>query len=309
MKEYVRGRSLLVCTFLAFLAVGASIAKAAPEDHPLIKRYPGSTLSERKDPGFSNYKVVTGVDQKGKTDDEIIKSTSVSGDLTRLVYENPKERSGLEIFTNYREGLEKAGFKVLFACAEAACGPSWASSRWARVNGMQVVSSPMWYLAARRQADGTDTYVAVSVTKTRHQIDVLQRQQMDRGLVTVTAEALKKGLMTEGKAVLDGIFFDHDKATIKPESKAALDVIGKFLKDDPKLKVYIVGHTDSAGALDYNLNLSRQRAQAVVNALVKDYGIAADRLSAHGVGPLSPAKTNRSDQGKAENRRVEMVER
>jgi outer membrane protein OmpA-like peptidoglycan-associated protein len=166
----------------------------------------------------------------------------------------------------------------------------------------------MWYLAAKRQNGSQAAYVALSVIKLRHEIDILQQGEMEKGLVTVTAEALNRGLSAEGKAVLDGIVFDHDKATIKPESKPALDVIGKFLKDHPNLKVFIVGHTDSAGSLDYNQKLSQQRAQAVVNALVKDYGIAAGRLSAHGVGPLAPARTNRNEQGKGQNRRVEMVE-
>jgi outer membrane protein OmpA-like peptidoglycan-associated protein len=64
-----------------------------------------------------------------------------------------------------------------------------------------------------------------------------------------------------------------------------------------------------AGTLDYNLKLSQQRAQAVVDALVKTYGIVPTRLAAHGVGPLSPSRTNRSEDGKSQNRRVEMVER
>ena len=174
---------------------------------------------------------------------------------------------------------------------------------------MRYISSPMWYLAARRQGGDEESYVALSVIKRLHQIDVLQVKSMERGLVTVTAAALERGLTSEGKAVLDGILFDHDKATIKPESKQALEVIARFLKDNPGLKVFIVGHTDGVGAFDYNLKLSQQRAQAVVAALTKDYGIAADRLAAHGVGPLSPARTNRSDEGKSENRRVEMVER
>lgn len=301
-------RSCLFVCLAAVCLLAPQLALAA-EDHPLIKRYPGSTLTEREDPGFRDYKLVTGVNQQGKTDDEILPSTRVSGDLTRLLYDNPADRSALEIFTNYKEGLEKAGFKTLFECRETACGPSFASSRWGRVNGMRIFAAPMWYLAARRQKGDEDSYVALVVTQRKHQIDVLQRQQMERGLVTVTAEALKKGLATEGKAVLDGILFDHDKATIKPESKAALDVIAKFLKDNPNLKVFIVGHTDTVGALEYNLNLSRQRAQAVVDALTKNYGIAAARLSAHGVGPLSPASTNRTDPGKSQNRRVEMVER
>jgi OmpA-OmpF porin, OOP family len=285
------------------------LAAATIEDHPLIARYPDSTLVRRDNEGFSNYKVVVGLDQKGKSDDEVIKTTTAAGDLTRLFYDNPKERSPLEIFTNYQEALEKAGFKVVFRCADDACGPSWASSRWGRVNGMRYVSSSMWYLSARRQKDGADTWVALSIIKLRHQIDVLEGKAMERGLVTVTVEALQKGLAADGKAVLDGVVFDHDKATIKPESKPALDAIAAFLKGNPKLKVFIVGHTDTVGTLDYNMNLSKQRAAAVVDALVKTHGIAADRLSAHGVGPLAPAGTNRTEQGKGGNRRVEMVER
>jgi OmpA-OmpF porin, OOP family len=309
MNPRSRSRRLPVLAVFSILAAGLPDLVAAAgrdEDHPLIKRYPGSTLIGRDDPGFSEYKLVTGINANGKTDDEVLPSSKVGGTLTRLYYQNPQGRSSEEIFTNYKEALAGAGFQVLFQCAGTECVAGRAPSRFGRVNGMRHVQSPMWYVAARK---GDETYVAVSVIKFQHQIDVLQRKAMERGLVTVTAEALKQGFAAEGKAVLDGVVFDHDKATIKPESKPALDVIGKFLKDNANLKAFIVGHTDMAGALDYNMKLSQQRAQAVVDALVKDYGIAAARLSAHGVGPLSPAKTNRSDQGKSQNRRVEMVER
>lgn len=311
MNREICVRRGLACIVLTLLIAGTSnLAGAATiEDHPLIKPYPGSTATSRKNEGFSEYKVVVGLDQKGKTDDEIIKSIAVTGELTRLAYENPKDRSPLEIFTNYKEALQGAGFKILFECADSGCGPSWASSRWGRVNGMRYVGSEMRYLAARRQRPGEESYVALSIIKLRHQIDVLQRTEMERGLVVVTAEALKQGFAAEGKAVLDGVVFDHDKATIKPESKPALDTIGKFLKENPNLKAFIVGHTDMVGAFDYNMKLSQQRAQAVVDALVKDYGVAAGRLSPHGVGSLSPVSTNRSEQGKSSNRRVEMVER
>ncbi len=309
MSRSTHRLALFTGTVMALTTFGPpAVSEAAVvKDHPLVQPYSGSTLTRREDEGFSEYKVVVGLDQKGKTDDEVMKTTKASGELTRLFYENPKERSPLEVFNNYKEALERAGFQILFECADTGCGPSWASSRWGRVNGMRYVSSSMWYLAARRQRE--ETYVALSVMKLRHQIDVLEGKPMERGLVTVTAEALQKGLMADGRAVLDGVLFDHDKATIKAESKPALDVIGKYLKDNPGLKVFIVGHTDTAGALDYNLSLSRQRAQAVVDALVKSYGIPAERLAAHGVGPLSPARSNRSDPGRAENRRVEMVER
>jgi OmpA-OmpF porin, OOP family len=311
MSRFKDHLGLLVCIALAWMTAAAPELgeAAAREDHPLIQRYPGSTLTGREDPGFREYKVVVGIDPQGKTDDEVLVSTRASGQLTRLFYQNPQGRSPAEIFANYKEALEGAGFEVLFECSGTACSVARAPSRFDRVNGMKRVSNPMWYLAARYRGEGKETYVAVSVIQFQHQIDVLEVQQMERGLVTVTAEALKKGFAAQGRAVLDGVVFDHDKATIKPESKPALDVIAKFLKDNPNLKAFIVGHTDMVGGLDYNLKLSQQRAQAVVDALVKSYGIAPARLAAHGVGPLAPARTNQSDEGKSENRRVEMVER
>lgn len=279
------------------------------KDHPLIQPYPGSTLTRRDDEGFKEYKAVVGLDQKGKTDDDVIKTVAASGELTRLAYENPRDRSPLELMTNYSEGLRKAGFKVLFQCAAATCGPGWASSRWGRVTGMRYVSNDMHFLSARRDGDTGVVHVAIAVMPLRHAVDILVGKPMETGLVTVTEAALKTGLMSDGRVVLDGVFFDHDKATITAQSKAALDVIGKFLTDNASLNVFIVGHTDLVGAFDYNLNLSRQRAQAVVDRLIRDYKVAAARLSAQGVGPLAPAKTNATEQGKAENRRVEMVAR
>ena len=108
---------LFSCALFTGLAVGAAGARAAePKGHPLIEPYPGSTLSRRESPGFTEYKVIVGTDPKGKTDDEILKSTPVSGELTRLFYENPKDASGLEIFANYKEALAGAGFELLFEC-------------------------------------------------------------------------------------------------------------------------------------------------------------------------------------------------
>jgi outer membrane protein OmpA-like peptidoglycan-associated protein len=163
----------------------------------------------------------------------------------------------------------------------------------------------MRYLAAKGEGGGKEVYVVVLVAKLRHQIQVVEVKPMERGLVT--AQAIEKGLMEKGRVVLDGLFFDHDKATLTPESKPALDVVARYLAAHPDIKVFIVGHTDGTGTFDYNLNLSRERAQAVVAALAGDHGIAAARMSAHGVGPLSPVKANESDANRGENRRVEMV--
>ncbi|MBL8519012.1 MAG: DUF4892 domain-containing protein [Betaproteobacteria bacterium] len=299
-------RVALAC-FITLCAVSSSPAVAAPlKDHPAVTPYAGSVATRRDEDGFRPYSLVTGVNDKGKSDDDGLRTLRVEGIVTRLAYENPKGRSSFEIFTNYREALEKGGFKILFACSTNACGPSYASSRWGRVTGMRYASSDMHYLAAQATRGGQDMYVAVLIAKVRHQVEIVEVGQMQKDLVT--AKALGEGLRKEGRVVLDGIFFDTDKATIKAESKPALDTLAKFLAENASIRAHIVGHTDGSGDFAYNLQLSKNRAAAVMAALISDYKIAAERLAAHGVGPLAPAATNKSEDGRKQNRRVELVE-
>jgi len=112
-----------------------------------------------------------------------------------------------------------------------------------------------------------------------------------------------------GHVAVYGIYFDTDKAEIKPESAAALTEIAKLLNANAALTVLIVGHTDSAGTLEHNMQLSQARAASVVTALVAKHGIAASRLKAMGVGPAAPLASNRTEEGRAKNRRVDLVER
>jgi outer membrane protein OmpA-like peptidoglycan-associated protein len=291
---------------LGAFIVATSAGGATLKDHPLIKPYPGSVLTASQDRGFSEFKIVTGTDAAGATDDEKLQNVLVPGNLTRLSYESPRDRSVLEVSTNYKEALEQAGFGILFACADAQCGP--LRQVIGRLNGTKLTSPEMRFLTASRTQGDRETYVQINMIKLRHEIYVLERTEMERGLVAVTPEAIKQGLLVDGRVVLDGILFDFDKATLKAESKPALDAIAKFLADNPALKAFIVGHTDGTGQIAHNMQLSKDRAAAVVTALVNDYRIAAARLVAHGVGPLSPARTNKNEEGRAENRRVEMVE-
>jgi outer membrane protein OmpA-like peptidoglycan-associated protein len=96
---------------------------------------------------------------------------------------------------------------------------------------------------------------------------------------------------------------------VKPESKPTLDAIAQLLTKNNELLLYVVGHTDDTGAGTANLELSRQRAAAVVAELTGSYKIAPTRLQAQGVGPFAPAANNTSDAGKQKNRRVELVKR
>lgn len=286
--------------------ISSPVIAAEVKNHPAVTPYAGSVATRRDDDGFRSYSLVTAVNEQGKTDEEILQTLRIDGNVIRFSYENPKDRSAHEIYTNYREGLEKGGFQILYACAGKECGPSYATSRWGRVTGLRYTSPEMRYIAAKGKKDGQEIYVAVLVAKLRHQVEIVEVSQMEKGLVT--AKAIGDGLMLEGRVVLEGIFFDTDKATIKAESKPALDTIAKFLADHATLTAYIVGHTDGTGEFGYNMQLSKDRAAAVVAALVNNYKISPTRLAAHGVGPLSPTRTNKSDAGRMQNRRVEMVE-
>ena len=137
-------------------------------------------------------------------------------------------------------------------------------------------------------------------------IEIVEPKAMPTGQVTVDAKALGQGLASEGRIALYGLQFDTGKTEIKPESGAQLDQMVSALKAQPALKVLIVGHTDNVGAVDANLTLSQGRAQAVVAALVQR-GIAAGRLQARGVANFSPLASNAAEDGRARNRRVEMV--
>lgn len=138
-------------------------------------------------------------------------------------------------------------------------------------------------------------------------LNIVEKQSMKQE-VLADAKQMAQDIKATGKVALYGIYFDTDKATIKPESEPTLKEIAKFLKENASMKVYVVGHADSTGDFGHNQKLSQARAQAVVKELNAKYGIAAARLKGHGVGPLSPVASNSTTEGKAKNRRVELVE-
>lgn len=125
--------------------------------------------------------------------------------------------------------------------------------------------------------------------------------------LAVGAPDTRNKLITEGKFSTTGILFDVNSAKIKPESYGTLKEIADVLKDNSSVHISIIGHTDNDGNPDYNLKLSKERAEAVKNALSSQFGIDASRMSIDGKGASQPVADNKTPEGKAQNRRVEFV--
>ncbi len=293
---------IALCALVTLLSPTVVIGQQ--EDHPLVSRYQGSEVDRKDVEEFAQYRLITGLNGNE------FEGREVEGKVTRIVYRNPADRSTLEIFRNYRSALEAADMEPLFTCEMDACGPAYARSAWGRYNGLFVAADgdPRYIAGVVRTRTGT-AYVALLVGRARTQLDVVEVRAMEGDMVVADAAALKSGLERDGRVSVYGIFFDTDRAEVKPESRPALEAIAEVLRDSPQLRLFVVGHTDMTGDLAHNQQLSEARARAVVSALVEQFGVASARLDGYGVGPLSPAATNDTEEGRRLNRRVELVAR
>jgi len=270
--------------------------------------YEGSTLRQSQVEAFNEYLRVVGVVAPGH--DAVPQGVErLEGKVTRLRYDNPKGRSTLEIARNYRQALEARGLKVDHECARSqACGnhrkPSWMS-----LNGINLgAGGDIRYFTGRLALEGRPVYVSVAINPHVTYLHIVEPTEMDTGMVQIDEAAFASELETHGRVELPGIYFDSGTARLQAASDPALDVAAGVLRQHAALKLDVVGHTDNQGGETFNLDLSRQRAAAVVQALVSR-GVEADRLGARGMGLAQPVADNATEEGRARNRRVELVRR
>lgn len=281
---------------------------AGSHDYAGIGRFAGSTITGYQVKDFDAQRIQSAAFKDGKP----VAAKRLEGRVSRIAYRTEPGPSILEVSRNFEQQLTKAGFKTLVACDTDACGgiPFTESVDTLPVPQMWVDGFDFHYFAALKSEGGRDTYATIITSKNNDEIHAqLTVVQIDKmGDKMIDAAAMSKGLGDKGHVALYGIYFDTDKTTLKEQSRPTLDEIAKLLKGQPKLTVYIVGHTDSQGGLDYNMNLSRGRAQAVAADLVAHYGIDKARLKTAGVGFLAPLGSNQTEDGRALNRRTELVE-
>jgi outer membrane protein OmpA-like peptidoglycan-associated protein len=271
---------------------------------------------------------------------------ALEGTYTRLVYLAPPNRSPLEVFRNYQDELRAKGGKMLFECKAGECGGD--PNRSIGGGGGDMSLAMYLYPAERiTDPDGSTGYCAVAdrITDQRYMVaelpdsgahvsvltytirapgqhdackalndrtiaivDIVEAKAREQKMVTVQAGEMAKAIAGEGRIALYGIYFDFNKAELKPESDPTLEQMAKLLRDTPQLKLLVVGHTDNVGTFPFNTELSQRRAAAVVSALTTRFGISKDRLTPVGVSFASPVSSNRTEDGRARNRRVELVE-
>ncbi|MBE7733789.1 OmpA family protein [Devosia sp. CC-YST696] len=272
------------------------------------------------------------------------RAETLEGKVTRLVYVVPENRSPLEVLRNYQDEIAAANGQVEFECKRDECGGDANRAAYGGGNKMSLMQyffyesdikdapysngacavtsriNDQHFTAARiPQGDATawvavqtfqldaGTYCKALNGRTIAVVHVLEPKAREQKMVLVKAEDMADAIDHDGSIALYGIYFDTAKANLTPDSAPTLKEIAALLGGRPELAVLIVGHTDSQGSYDYNLDLSARRADAVKAALVSSYGVDARRLTAAGAGMMAPVASNATDEGRARNRRVTIV--
>ncbi len=270
----------LLLTGMLILTVNCAFSQNDTEgskDPALFTRMPGYHIYRYDDLQFDQYEF--------RVSDS--KTEVVQGHSLFIIYDandNIQTPSPLQIGTNYINAARSVGGKLVYEFHDP---------------GEDVVVKVV--------KNNMETWAYVSANGNgSYSIHLIEKQVMKQDVVA-DAGAMNRSIRESGKAALYGIYFDTGKADVKPESEATLKEIAKLLNDNANLKLYVVGHTDNSGTLDVNIKLSQDRAAAVVNALVNRYSIGAFRLKACGDGPTAPVASNDAEEGRALNRRVELV--
>lgn len=267
------GLLFVLAGFGALMAAEADLKGS--KDHPLLTRMPDFFISGYKYSEFDSYKFIA----------QNKKPVSVEGQKYYFQYNLKTGATApgeLKIRRNIQEALKKIGGQVLF------------DDNFNKASTIVL------------QKDSRETWVEVRSYDKMYRLNIVEKEAMKQEVVA-NAEAMGKDINSTGHVSIYGIYFDTGKAEIKPESDAAIQEIAKLLKNSAALKLCVVGHTDNVGTIESNMKLSKDRADAVVKALTGKYGITPARLKPYGVASLSPVASNDTEDGKAKNRRVELV--
>jgi OmpA-OmpF porin, OOP family len=320
--------STLVLLTFALAPYGRTADIPGSKDPAGVKRYTGSEIIGYHAPKFDEFLLPLGPPTT-IAPPAYAKSLHIEGLMSRYTYLAPAGRSPVELYRNYQLEFQRLGLTPLYekrAGEKGWFGPTLNQSAEEDDLGQILAYNEnqervlvakskdarptYYYLFVTSYLDGViPARLRPSVTKERvlAELVVIAPQAMEENMTLLNAADMSKALADSGKVALYGINFDTDKDTLRPDSEPTLKEIGALLAGNPSLNIHVVGHTDNQGKPDYNLDLSRRRAATVTRELTTKYGIAANRMDAFGCGQYAPSASNESEEGRAKNRRVELV--
>ena len=295
------------------------------KDYPTISRFEGAVIRFYKETKWGTYKLP--VSDKGTMSWN--KPMSLEGKVTRIQYAVPKDNNPEFVLHNYKSEFKKSGYDIMIAIANEQLGfndrpHTWhakyyeAGGYYKGLNNAKFglgIRFPTWnnnhsFLVARGHEAGKDIYAIVYTivcnTITLITQDVIEVEAVETGLVSV--DNISTDITKKGHIAIYGIHFETGKSVLKPESTDALKTIADYINANTNKKFYIVGHTDNVGDFESNMILSEERANSVITELTTKYSVNAEQLKAYGVASLSPVYNNITEEGRAKNRRVEIVE-
>lgn len=308
-------------------------------DHALLKRVTGSEIFFTRSIDYDKLKLALGKIEWSRAEFKVkpYESATVEGKILTNYYRMPEKLSVLEAFRNYEQELKEKGFEILFSGqGDEVETPGFNNQIAKEILNMTgtygtAEQKAHWpfqhtdekkagYISAKKAGETGDIYMSVYLVSNSHnnwmqlpvdltlaRVDVCETKAREQRMELVKSEQMASEISLNGRIALYGILFDHDKATLRTDSQTTLDEVARLLKEKSELKILVVGHTDATGSFAYNRDLSQQRAQSVVTDLVSK-GISAERLFPVGVAFASPVAANISEDGRAKNRRVELVD-
>ena len=313
---------------LALVSLSRAADVEGAKDPVGMKRYEGSEVIGYRAPKFDEFLLPVGP-PTGFSPAVYEKSIKTEGLVSRYTYLAPAGRTAAELFRNYKLEFQRLGVTTLYE--KAAGDKGWFGPTLDQISqedqigqilsynekqervlvGKSKATKPTYYyLFVTSYLDGViPERLQNSVSKDRAlaELVIIAPQQMEENMAFVSAEEMSRSLAESGKVILYGIYFDTNQDKLRSDSEPMLKEIAALLTKDPHLNIRVVGHTDNQGKPDYNLDLSRRRAATVVQELVSKYAIANARLDSFGCGLYAPVASNESEEGRAKNRRVELV--
>lgn len=288
----------------------------AQEKKEIISLYQGSKLVYDDDIGFETHYYLTSPNSH----------EAIDGNIRRQFCKAPEDVSAYEIIKNYEKAIQSKGGTIIHLSRSAKIYKDEETGKTIRFmrdffakgrldhstsySYLQLPNYAQDYVVGKISTAENDIYISVAAAqiekKVYYTVVTLLAKPMDMN--NVTLNVLNEGIAQNGRVAIYDIYFDTGKSEVKNESTIALKIISDYLKNNSDQKFLIVGHTDNTGNFDANIKLSSDRAEAVKQKLIADYNIPDEQLKTYGVGSTSPQMSNATEDGKARNRRVELVE-